>query len=306
MMRRSVYAVRLDTVRYERKLSLIAAVDSVESSHQIINTMIDIAEETGYQYEILISTRTSDEENYYYDEIKVVSRNTRKRSEGLARAVKSATGNYAFIFEPSVRYSLTYADLIYGYINLGTSEVLVSNILGFQTDVIKNVGNWRPLTCGEDIDLMARAFDSYGVISYPMGGLTGLDIDDLIYGKWRNRIEKALAMRDLVIAANLKHNNIAEMAESMGIDLPTYEWLISGRILSYLSGIRPYEKNVNNYIFIMERIIESYISQDYRRIDTVSASPYISLSNRTRKYLSSVSDLWTEQNTDNKYPRESV
>ncbi|CAC11988.1 hypothetical protein [Thermoplasma acidophilum] len=268
--------------------------------------MIDIAEETGYQYEILISTRTSDEENYYYDEIKVVSRNTRKRSEGLARAVKSATGNYAFIFEPSVRYSLTYADLIYGYINLGTSEVLVSNILGFQTDVIKNVGNWRPLTCGEDIDLMARAFDSYGVISYPMGGLTGLDIDDLIYGKWRNRIEKALAMRDLVIAANLKHNNIAEMAESMGIDLPTYEWLISGRILSYLSGIRPYEKNVNNYIFIMERIIESYISQDYRRIDTVSASPYISLSNRTRKYLSSVSDLWTEQNTDNKYPRESV
>ncbi|KAA8923108.1 hypothetical protein [Thermoplasma sp.] len=306
MMRRSIYAVRLDTVRYERKLSLIAAVDSVESSHSIINSMMDIAEETGYPYEILISTRLPDEERYYYDEIRVISRNTKRRSDGLAKAIKSATGNYTFIFDPSINYSLSYADLIYGYINIGTSEVLVSNVIGFQTDVAINVGNWRPLVCGEDIDLMARALDSYGVISYPLGSLTGFDIGELIYGKKRSRIEKAIAMRDLVIAANLKHSDIAEMMEAMDMDIATYEWMMSGKILSYLSRIRPYEKNVNNYVFVMDRIIESYISQDYRRIDTISDTPKITLSPRTRRYLSAVSDLWTAQDTDNKYPKESI
>ncbi|PYB68189.1 hypothetical protein DMB44_05045 [Thermoplasma sp. Kam2015] len=306
MMRRTVYAVRLDTVRYERKLSLIATVDSIESSHGIINSMIDIAEETGYPYEILISTRAPDDENYYYDEIRVISRNTRKRSDGLARAIKLATGNYTFVFDPSISYSLTYADLIYGYINIGTSEILLSNIMGFQTEVVKNVGNWRPLICGEDIDLMARALDSYGVIAYPLGSLTTLDIGQMIYDKSRSMIERIIAMRDLTTAANLKYNDISEMASSMDMDFATYEILMTGKLLSYISRLRPYEKNTNNYIFVMNRIIESYISQDYRRIDTITEMPRIEISSSTRKYLSSVSDLWTMQDSDNKYPRESV
>lgn len=47
MMKRMVYPVRIDTIRYDRKFSFVVFVEDIQSSHQIIDNIMDIGDEIG-------------------------------------------------------------------------------------------------------------------------------------------------------------------------------------------------------------------------------------------------------------------
>ncbi|BAB60132.1 TVG1011675 [Thermoplasma volcanium GSS1] len=306
MMKRMVYPVRIDTIRYDRKFSFVVFVEDIQSSHQIIDNIMDIGDEIGYPYEVIVSAKDQVTDDYYSDEIKVVGTGLNRRSDGIQRSLKSSTGNYFVIFDPNIRYSLSYADLLYGYAETGSSEVLVSEILGFQTDVLRSVGGWRDLSYGEDIDLLVRVIDNYGVITYPFYGLKQIDLTELIKSTDSIRSGKIKKLRDLIISCNFKYQDIKTIAKILDKSSRISRLLYLSKILSNFARIRPYERPKNNYLTIMERIMESILAKEFLKITTVDFKPSLAISTKTAEYLAGESPLWRITEENGNFVREKI
>ncbi|KPV46553.1 MULTISPECIES: hypothetical protein [Acidiplasma] len=278
------------TAEPSKKISFCSVVYDIDNSIIFnLKKIIEIAEEIGFNYEIIIITEKDiDIEN---PNLRIIK--SKFNSYGMAKsiAVAQSSGEYIIILNPELEYSIGVSDIIYKFINQNEKKALISNFTIINRDVIINNGGWRDLMEYEDIDLLVRTVASTGFIAYP-----SKTFDIFLKRNYKRNKQKYGIMsrlkenRDTIIACNLKLSDAFLFLDGSKLNI------LMSKFMEKFSGIKPFvfKKDKSNYIIVMETLIESLILEDYKKYKLPESSERMQISSKDYNYLKSKSYLWNK------------
>lgn len=292
-------------------ISFIAVnLSSIRNVERSILSIDKIGDEIGRKFEIILTSKVNS--GYDYSLFRDMERKIdtlsiiriRKHSNGMAKRVASfaASGELLIFFDPAVEYDLNAADLIAKYMARGEKSVLISDLTIIPKTVLIRSGGFRDLMVGEDIDLLARISTFNNLIAFPTGNDFSLEAqgNPLVFmPRDIRRILSSQGMKmghaqsDQILACNYGISDI-RLFSSSGGKLRFTEWLVAIKslIASRLSKLRPVHPKRNNFVFVMDKILESLILKDYQRIPGLEKPPLLLLSDRSVNYLMKRSGTW--------------
>ncbi|MEM0139212.1 MAG: hypothetical protein QXZ44_01160 [Ferroplasma sp.] len=282
------YGLKTIALTYENSIKLSFCAVIMEYRPDIlrnIEKIRDIAEDTGLSYELVISTRKKID--YSDDHIIFIYDNFHTYGQGKQLAYSSTTGNYLIFFNIAKNYPDNLPDIIHGIIAKREKRAFIFDPLIISRELINKAGGWKYLSEYEDIDLLARIAKSGGVVALPSKNYDSINYRNQGNKSIKNRI---IAQRDAIIACNYKLSDIMLIKkEGVFISLISY-------IASKFTGPKRYRGGQNNYIIIMEIIIESILLKDYENYFPDLASTKLELSQSEINYLAKKSYLWQKVN----------
>ncbi len=277
-------------IDHSTKVSFCTAIyDFTPDFKKNMNNIIKIADDVGLNYEIIISCRKPME--YKNMKIKLIQSNFNSYGQGKQIASSMSSGKYIIIFNPNIEYNIDIADIIYKFIMENEKKCLVSNFTIINRDMLNQSDGWRNLKEYEDIDLFVRIAKNNGFIVYPSEYY-----DILNYRKYDNinNFDKLLEgirdKRDAIISCNFKLNDALRLIQG------SYPAILLAKLLARFSRIRPYKYHKNNYIIIIETIIESLVLEDYKFYNSDKTMSKFKLSRNEINYLKEKSELWYKVN----------
>lgn len=200
--------------------------------------------------------------------------------QGKKIAFDYSSGKFIVPFNTRIKYPIQYADILHSFLKFKLKRLFFSELPLVSREVVSEVGGWRNLSSGEDIDLYSRISINYGVFACPTSILGGddnslremLSIRKLSYRNMSGIREAYHYIRDLIISCNHSFSDVRNIArilkEVEGTSRPGL-FLLS-YIGSRFSKIKPVSYTRNNYIILMESILESLILREYTRLQGVS------------------------------------
>ena len=276
----------------------------------------DIGEEVGHKFEIIIAAK----ENNSYDtmlfsdlERKIENLSVirvRKVNQGMAKRIATnlSTGRYLVFFDSSFSYSIEFADIIASYLRSGEKSILVSDLIVLPRETFFHAGGYRDLCYAEDIDLLARLYSYANVVAYPILGSSmlvkqGIPILTQNTDFWNQVTTSGMklgkALRDQILACNYKLSDIIEMnAESRRPEALRRLILRLAFFFARSSRVTPVTHEQNNFVMLMDKILESLVLKDYMRLEGINMKPMLSLSTQMRLYLSKTSAAWKSHDID--------
>lgn len=297
----------------EKVLISFIAVDlsSVSDIEKSVRSVERIGYEIGRKFEIIVAAKVNSDFDYnLFRDMERKIRNLsvvrlRDYNNGMAKKVASSLsmGEFLIFFDPSEEYDLGTADLIVKYLEHGRRTLLVSDFMVIPRRAIVRHGGFRNLVMGEDIDLLARLSPFYDFIAYPTGSKFFIEAQGnplVLKPRGARKILANRGMRlgqaqsDQFLACNYGISDL-RLFSSSGRKMRLHEWLFALRSLlaSKLFRVEPPGPERNNFVFVMDTILESLILKDYRRIRGTEKVPILRLSERSLKYLMKRSDSWT-------------
>ncbi len=280
------YDVKIVPVNYERRIKLSFCAVIMEYSTEIlknIEKIKEMAEDTGISYEFIISTRFNID--YYSENIVFIYKNFNTYAMGKQLAFKHTTGDYLIILNLDRDYPGNLADMIYNITDRRENRAFIYEPLIISRELIEKAGGWRNLREYEDIDLLARIVMYGAVIAIPSENYDVINYKKLKHTSFIGRLK---CLRDAAIACNFKLSDLIMMKKE-----PIFMSLIS-YISSRLSYIKPYKNGLNNYIIIIESIIESLILKDYENYFPGNEIPLLHIPAEEQEYLNRKSELWVK------------
>jgi len=278
-----LYNIRNVSLYMENKLKIsfcAAIMEANESLNKNIDNIINIANEIGLDYEIVISTNIKI--NINKNNVKFIYNKFKSYGAGKQMAYLKSTGDYIIVFDPNISYNIDISDIIYKFISKGEKKALLYKVLIINRDLLKKSGGWRNLREYEDIDLFVRLSRISGFIAYPADS----------YGimNYRNNkktfLNNILNERDAIISCNYSLNDVFILKHV------SYFSILIAYILSKASKNRPYKYGKNNYILVIENIIESLILKDYETYNIPDKVPKLKFTKKEIQYLEKKSYLW--------------
>lgn len=259
--------------------------DLTISSIRSINV---IGEELGRDFEIVVSYRP------VAAEAQIKLRNLRKECPNLVFLESSfeshgsgknisfnySSGKFIVPFNTRMVYPTVYADVLHNFLKFKLKRLYYSELPLVGRTLISDVGGWRNLSSGEDIDLFSRLSINYGVFACPTNFLQGddrfhrelLTIRDFptdADGDFNNSYQ---LLRDLIISCNHTYSDIRAISKFTrdveGTNLSTLTFL--AYIGSRFHRVKPVSYNRNNYVIFMEAVLESLILREYLKMADVS------------------------------------
>lgn len=281
---------------------------SLKSSVKSIN---EIASDIGLPFEILIV------DNIIDDESSIIVRGLSKeipnvqvvknRSHNVGKSKKlcfiNSSGKFIVLFDNKSTYDVSYADLINSFIKLNEKKMLYSELSVIPKELIHDVGGWRELIGGEDIDLFARISVFYGILAYPTKIHDPLN-ESLTskHGYYipesKSRVKRLFNIyrfkRDQIIGCNYKVKDlmIFNQARKTSQRLALYLFFSLCKLGSKFSRIKPYKFDRNNYLVFRESVFESLVIEDFKRLSDYNREVILSLTRSELNYLSKQSKLW--------------
>jgi hypothetical protein len=282
------YEVNNMPVSYNReiKLSFCAVADNISDKVKMsLESIVNVAEEMGYQYELVVSTHMAI--NFKSDKIKFINEPFSTQGAGKQLAYNHSKGDYIIIFNPYILYGAGVSDVIHSFLEKREKRALIYSLLVIARDLLDKTGGWRNLREYEDIDLLARIAAEGGIVAFPSE-----QYDSLAYRRpvKRSFLRSILNFRDAIISCNFRFKDI----EVFGIE-PLYISFISF-FLSKLSRTKPFKFKANNRIIVIESIIESLILNDFENYFIPDKIPKLRISSGEIKYLEKRSYLWNKVN----------
>jgi len=282
------YEVKDMPVSYNReiKLSFCAVADDISDQVKLsLESIVNVAEEMGYQYELVVSTHMSI--NFKSEKIKFINETFSTQGAGKQLAYLYSKGDYIIIFNPYILYSPETSDVVHSFLEKREKRALIYSLMVISRDLLDKTGGWRNLREYEDIDLLARIAAEGGIVAFPSE-----QYDSLEYRTTEKRSfsRSVLNFRDAIISCNFKFKDI----EVFPIE-PLYISLISF-FLSKLSRTKPFKFKENNRIIVVESIIESLILKDFENYFIPDKIPKLHISSGEIKYLEKRSYLWNKVN----------
>jgi hypothetical protein len=276
----------------------------------------DIGEEIGHKFEIIMTVK----ENSSYDsmlfsdlERKIESLTivrARTTNQGMAKRIATnlSTGKFLVFFDSSFSYSIEFADIIASFIRSGEKAILVSDLLVFPRDLFVRAGGYRNLRYAEDIDLLARVYSTANIIAFPVLGSSMLVrqgipiVSEKLDQRSRisaSRMKFGMAQRDQILACNYKPSDIYDLnlAES-GSDMLLKFIARASFFFAMSSRVAPVVHEQNNFVMLMDKILESLVLKDYMRLDGINMKPMLTMPAEMRRYLSNMSAAWKSHNID--------
>ncbi len=280
-----LYNIRNVSLHTENKLKIsfcATVMESHENLNHNIDNIISIAEEIGIDYEIIISTNIK--VNLNKNGVSFIYNNFKSYGAGKQIAYLKSTGDYIIVFDPRISYNIGISDIIYRFITKGEKKAFLYKVLIINRDLLKKSGGWRNLREYEDIDLFARLSQISGFVSYPDNNYSILN-----YKRYKKTfIDNILNERDAIISCNYSLNDVFILKHV------SYFSILIAYLLSRISKNRPYKYGKNNYIIVIESIIESLILKDYEVYSIPDKVPKLKFTEREIKYLEKKSYLWSK------------
>ncbi len=298
---------------YNYVISFIGAALEVDNAFMdSIRSINTIAEELGREFEIVVSHRRSPEA------IQPAMRELRKScpnlvllesglesfGQGKSIAFNYSSGKFIVPFNTGITYPIAYSDVLHNFLRFKLKRLYYSELSLVSRDIITEVGGWRNLSNGEDIDLFSRISINYGVFACPTDLLTGDDrfkreivsIREFPLGQELAFGEAYRHLRDLIISCNHSLKDLMAMNQILReIGENSRYWLF---LLTYFgsrfSHIKPVSYNRNNYIIFMESILESIILKEYLKMAEVSNHMEWNIDRAHIRFLSQKSKLFRE------------
>ncbi len=274
--------------RHTLKISFCSAlIGHYDAAIKSIKSIERIGEEIGLEYEIILS---SDKDiNYDSSHFKNVRLASRNYGQGKRQSSSFSSGDYIIIFNPLIEYGIEKADIISQFIFSRNKKALISDLMIISRETLELNGSWKELRNGEDIDLLARLAANYGFIVYPSSKFEIISRHD--YPRLtgiKGLIERILGTRDLIIGASYN------LRDSLDLINENPLIVIFAYIACRFSRTKPYRtRSRNNYIAVMDAILESIIIKDYELYTVENAVEKIKLSKKELIYLKRYSKLWS-------------
>ena len=223
-------------------------------------------------------------------------------------ATNLSSGKYLVFFDSSFSYSIEFADVIASFVRSGEKAVLVSDLIVFPRDLFVHAGGYRDLRYAEDIDLLARVYSTANLIAYPILGSSMLvrqgvplfsEKPDLRNKLSVSGMKFGRAQRDQILACNYRPSDIIEinLAGSRSDFFLRFTARISF-IFARGSRVVPVVHEQNNFVMLMDKILESLVLKDYMRLEGVKIKPMLTVPAEMRRYLSDVSAAWKSHDID--------
>jgi hypothetical protein len=276
----------------------------------------NIGDEIGHKFEIILAVK----ENGSYDSM-LFSDLERKIedltiirvktvNQGMAKRIATnlSTGKYLVFFDSSFSYSIEFADIIASFIRSGEKAVLVSDLIVFPRDIFVHAGGYRDLRYAEDIDLLARIYSTANIIAFPILGSSMLVKQGIPLVSEKLELRNSLsasgmkfgmAQRDQILACNYKPSDIVDL-NFIGSGSEIFLRFMA-RIAFFFarsSRVAPVVHERNNFVMLMDKILESLVLKDYMRLDGIDMKPMLTLPAEMRRYLSDVSAAWKSHDID--------
>jgi hypothetical protein len=270
----------------EIKVSFCAVADNISDSvKRSLESIVNLAEEMGYPYELIISTHMSI--NFKSDRIKFINETFSTAGKGKQLAYLHSSGNYVIVFDSSTVYNLDASDVIHSFLEEREKKALVYSMIVISRDLIDKAGGWRDLNSCEDIDLLVRIAAEGAIVAFPAKRYYFLEY---MAKKGDSISDRIFKFRDAIISCNFKFKDIRLLKpEPFYISYASF-------LFSKLSKIKPFKFKENNKIIVIENIMESLILKDYERYHTPASIPKLQISRKEVEYLEKRSYLWNKVN----------
>ena len=282
------YDVKELPISYNREIKLsfcAVAMNISDSVKRSLESIVNVAEELGHPYELVISTHM--QVNFKSDRIKFINETFDTYGAGKQLAYLHSTGDYLIIFNPSTVYNSETSDVIHSFLEKREKRALVYSPMVIARDILDKTGGWRNLREYEDIDLLARIAAEGGIAAFPSE-----QYDSLKYktSKKNSFLERIKNFRDAIISCNFSIKDVKMFhIEPYYISFPAL-------VLSKISKTKPYKFKENNRIIVMESIMESLILKDYENYLIPDRLPKLHISRNEVRYMEKRSYLWNKVN----------
>ncbi len=299
--------------KFDVKLSFICMFTGRDSIlEESIESIMNIAEETGLKYEILIMNNT------FYGinpqavegikmaggELKIIQSPGMIRGAAKNEAFKNTNGNYIVIFNPEKVYEISYADLVYSFVRQREKRMLFSELVVIPRDIIEENHGWKNLKISEDIEFFTRISKNNGILFYPTEGRKTMDtfiqyrpsqIQRRREYKRMSRVKKISLLRDMTVGCNYGFRDLFVLGDSSERTRVTDRLILIAAYTSSKTGEpKVLKQEKNNYVQFMEAMFESIILGEYKRFDYFQKPLRISISEDENKYLAQRSEIWTK------------
>jgi len=238
--------------------------------------------------------------------LRLVLHGERNRGYGRRRAFEASRGAVIVPFDTSLVYAPIYAELLGRYVALGSEAMLFSEICALRRTTVIEVGGWRDLVGGEDIDLYARVISRFGLIAYPTAVAESQSrplgsverqmryVRGSRIGRWRRM---SVVVRDQIIGDNYTVADLmAFNARKPAGRRFAYRLFFSlAAIRARFSPLRPFRFERNNYLILREETLRSLLEERHRRLGWAGPPPCLLLTDDEITYLERRSRLWKDE-----------
>ncbi|WP_393972030.1 hypothetical protein OXIME_000631 [Oxyplasma meridianum] len=275
-----------------------------------IRSIDNMGKEVGFSYEIIVTGElngvTEGEGKLHlmrmFPELNEVILDHSNAGYGKKAAVENSAGKFLIMFDARTVYNLDLADMIHNFILSGIKKMVFSPLAIIPRMIISEVGSWRELTDGEDIDLYTRIALSYGILAFPfIGSEDGrggfyLPSPDCVNMGVDKLGERLIHLRDLIIGCNHSWGDLKPLLNSRNGKFSVKIFLLytAAYVLSKISSVKPYKFDRNNYLIVLESILESLVLKEYTRIETTDMPIRFRITDKQASYLMEKSKLYRD------------
>ncbi len=275
-----------------------------------LNSVVDIAEESGLDYEIVIVNTTMIPINSVSTEgvrsgkpLKIADYGNYKRGEAKNEVLKNCSGTHIVIFDPERVYDPSYADILYNFVKQREKRMLFSEIIVIPKEIIVESGGWKNLSVSEDLELFARISRTYGILFFITEGQDSIERfliykpSQIFYNKNFRRMKKERRLsilRDMFLGCNYNFGDIILLSKENGRRLSTREYisLLSSYLRVKLKSQKDKDQRESNFTLLMESMFESVILQEYDKLRVEGKSLNIKMGKTELDYLNSKSEMF--------------
>ncbi len=298
---------------YNYTVSFIGTTMAVDSRFYDSVTSINlIAEELGRDFEIVVSHPPPDEASREllrklrkdYHSIMFIEHDLTGFGQGKRISFQGSSGKFIVPFCTSIIYPIGYADILHNFLQFKLKRLYYSELPLVSREIVQEVGGWRDLLNGEDIDLYSRISTNYGLFACPTN-LLGRDdltrrkilsIRESAEGTENSVRERYRLLRDLIISCNHTFSDIMELARIQGSpESKSGLWLLFLSFLgSKFSKIKPISYSRNNFVILMESVLESLVLREYLKLTGMSGNVILQIDEPYIRFLTSKSTMFQE------------
>lgn len=298
---------------YNYTISFIgAALDINQDFVQSLRSIYRIGEDLGRDFEVIVS------HNPVPEEMKHDIRDLRKEcrnlvllenklgsvGEGKKTAFEYGSGKFVVPFDTQISYPIRYSDVLHNFLKFKLKRLYYSELTLVSRVIVSEVGGWRDLSSGEDIDLYSRISINYGVFACPTTLLPGDDrtfrelLSIRAFPEKREDGSKSSRrlLKDLIISCNHSFSDIREIARILQDEegKATFGQFFMAYLGSRLSKIKPVSYNRNNYVIFMESVLESLVLREFLKMPDVSEVVGWHIDRTHQRFLNVKSKLFRE------------
>lgn len=291
---------------------ITTAIEVTNRTVKSVESINLIGDELGRDYEIVmacprqrgVSDTILRSMRKEYHNLMVIRMDSESYGKGRDTAFRSSTGKFIVPFHSSLVYPVEYADILHSFLELSLKRLYFSELSMVQRDLINEVGGWRHLSNGEDIDLFSRLAVNFGILACPTNLMwkDNITIKEILGMRYpplssRGTDSQNLAMiRDLIIACNLSLREILDLSrirknlEGKGSRFLMFVAYMASR----LSSIKPVAFNRNNLVVVMESVLESLILREYLKIPEMEDRVFLQIDRTHIEFLTEHSKMFRD------------